>query len=301
MVERMREKPINVLLVDDNPEDVQRITDALIGADDAVLCVETASRLSEGLERLTKGSIDVVLLDLVLPDSEGLETLHRINRARSNVPIVALGDVYDHTLALKTVQAGAQDYVLKMHVNSNMILRIIRYAIERHRLLEKISSLSLVDELTGLYNRRGFTTLAQQQLNTAERTKDRLSLVYLDLDGMKQINDTYGHPQGDEALIQMANILKETFRKSDIIARMGGDEFAILAVGTSMAGAKALIARLRERLETHNARTTSPWRLAVSVGVALYDPVVPCSLSELLARADGAMYEEKRKKYNRGA
>jgi len=159
---------------------------------------------------------------------------------------------------------------------------------------ETLRALALIDELTGLYNRRGFFTLAQQQLKTANRTKSRLALLFADFDGLKQINDTFGHPEGDRALIEVANATRETFRESDIIARIGGDEFVVLAVETDGAPAEILAARLQENLAAHNAREGRRYELALSVGLARYDPERPCSIDELLTQADRAMYERKR-------
>lgn len=159
---------------------------------------------------------------------------------------------------------------------------------------EKYRSLALVDELTDLLNRRGFSFLAEQQLRIADRNKKGVILVYVDLDALKQVNDTFGHNAGDMALIDSANLIKETFRKSDIIARIGGDEFVVLALDTSWAIAEILAFRLQENLQSHNAKITRPYKLSFSIGFSYYDPDTPCSLEELIARADTYMYEVKR-------
>jgi len=164
---------------------------------------------------------------------------------------------------------------------------------ERRRVEEVLRTLLLVDDLTGLYNRRGFLTLSQQQLKTANRMKIRMALLFADFDYLKQINDTLGHPEGDRALIEIANVLKETFRESDIIARLGGDEFVVLAIESNGAPAEILTARLQENLEARNARGDRRYKLSLSVGTARYDPESPCSIDELLARADRLMYEQK--------
>ena len=163
----------------------------------------------------------------------------------------------------------------------------------RVRMEETLLALALVDELTGLYNRRGFLTLAGQQLKTANRAKRRLLLLFADLDGLKQINDAFGHPEGDQALIEVADVLKETFRESDIIARFAGDEFVVLAIETDGLPAKVLTTRLQENLEARNAREGRRYKLSLSMGIARYDPEHPCSLDDLLTRADRAMYKQK--------
>jgi diguanylate cyclase (GGDEF)-like protein len=164
---------------------------------------------------------------------------------------------------------------------------------ERRRVEEVLRTLLLADDLTGLYNRRGFLTLSQQQLKTADRMKIRMALLFADFDDLKWVNDTLGHPEGDRALIEIANVLKETFRESDIIARLGGDEFVVLAIESDGAPAEILTTRLRENLETRNANRDRRYKLSLSVGVSRYDPERPCSIDELLARADRLMYEQK--------
>jgi diguanylate cyclase (GGDEF)-like protein len=161
------------------------------------------------------------------------------------------------------------------------------------RMLSELRALSLVDQLTGLSNRRGFLLLAEQQLKVANRTKRGMVFVFADLDGMKQINDTMGHQVGDLALVEAAHVLRETFRESDIIARIGGDEFAIVAIEADKEGAEALTRRVQEVLAARNAKGDRRYSLSMSVGVARYDPGSPCTLDELLARADELMYRQK--------
>jgi diguanylate cyclase (GGDEF)-like protein/PAS domain S-box-containing protein len=172
----------------------------------------------------------------------------------------------------------------------------IRDITERKRMENELRTLSLKDELTGLYNRRGFLTLAEQQIKRADRTKKEMLLLFVDLDRMKWINDTFGHHEGDRALIQIADILKQTFRASDIVARVGGDEFVVLAIEAYAANTDFLISRLQDRLCAYNANAALPYDLSVSIGVARYDPQNPSSVEKMLAEADNLMYENKRSK-----
>ena len=167
---------------------------------------------------------------------------------------------------------------------------------KQKQLEERLKAMSFTDELTGLYNRRGFFTLAQQQMKITERTKKDMLLFFADLDKMKQINDTMGHQVGDKALIEIATILKEVFRESDIIGRMGGDEFAILAIDTTDETREVLIMRLHNILDDYNRPEGRSYHLALSIGIAHYDPEKPSSLDKLMAQADILMYEEKRNK-----
>jgi diguanylate cyclase (GGDEF)-like protein/PAS domain S-box-containing protein len=173
---------------------------------------------------------------------------------------------------------------------------VIEDITERKRMEEALRALSLRDELTGLYNRRGFLTLAEQQLKVADRVKKGMLLIFADLDGMKQINDTLGHPEGDRALNDVGYILKKTFRESDIIARFGGDEFVVLSLETPESSADVLTDRLTEHMAYHNKYENRPYRLSVSTGIARYDPENPLSLHDLLIRADRMMYENKKDK-----
>jgi diguanylate cyclase (GGDEF)-like protein/PAS domain S-box-containing protein len=164
---------------------------------------------------------------------------------------------------------------------------------ERKMAEESLRNMALVDELTGLYNRRGFMTLAAQQLLIARRSSSPMLLLMVDLDGMKRINDTLGHHAGDRALREAADLLNETFRKSDVIGRIGGDEFAVLAIETEAAPTGLLAERLQQRVDAHNSVRSTPPMLALSVGIANYDPSVPTTLEELMTQADRAMYQRK--------
>jgi len=163
---------------------------------------------------------------------------------------------------------------------------------------EKLRKISVTDELTGLYNRRGFFALSEQVLRLAKRQNAPIFMLYIDFDGLKEINDTFGHREGDLALVDVAGILKATYRESDIIGRIGGDEFAIIPIGTSEDSIEKNITRLQINIDDLNASGLRRYRLSVSCGESRYDPEQPCSLDELLAQADRQMYEKKRNKKN---
>ena len=287
-------KPINVLLIEDNPDYARGVRERLIREPHQTFTVESAETLKAGLAQLSKGHIDVVLLDLLLPDSKGLETFTSVNAHAPELPIVILTALGDEALALEAVGKGAQDYLPKGETDGKTLFRVIRYAIERHRMQTALRSLSMLDDLTGLYNRRGFVRLAGQHLKLASRTKRGSLLVFADLDGLKSINDTFGHQEGDRALIDTADVLRGTFRTSDVIARIGGDEFAILAIEARQDSADALAARIQEKLRDHNAQKLRRYKLSLSLGVAALDPQRTSSLEELMAQADAALYTHKR-------
>ena len=166
---------------------------------------------------------------------------------------------------------------------------------ERKRFESALQNLSLIDELTGLYNRRGFMAVTAQHLAAIRRNKKVPVILYADLDGLKKINDSLGHQAGDAAIIQTAEILKDTFRTSDIVARLGGDEFVVLAAIDKDESAESLTERLQLRFELHNEQSNAPYKLSISVGVMHFD-VDEDSIEEVTARADRNMYEDKRRK-----
>lgn len=165
--------------------------------------------------------------------------------------------------------------------------------------LERARKKSLINELTGLYNRRGFLEEGRRLLKIAGRTNNKTLLLFADFDKLKWINDTLGHPIGDQALREVADVFKDTFRESDIIARIAGDEFGVLAMEidedrVEENSTKVVTNRLQEKIEERNAEEGRRYRLSLSVGVVRYDPQEPCSIDELLARADRAMYKQKK-------
>jgi diguanylate cyclase (GGDEF)-like protein len=168
--------------------------------------------------------------------------------------------------------------------------------IQRNRAEEALRTLSIKDDLTGLYNRRGFFALAEQGLKTAQRMETEMLLIYGDLDDLKKINDTFGHKEGDQALMVISQILKESFRESDIIARIGGDEFVILAMNGFETSAEKLIDRFKQVLSDYRLQTNPSHKLAMSFGIACFDPKNPSSIDALLVEADKSMYKNKQKK-----
>ena len=197
----MEHNPIRVLLIEDNPADARPIEVLLEGLRIARFTLRWEDHLEEGLARpAEKNDFDTVLLDLSLPDSQGLNTILKVRAQAPEIPLVVLTGQDDESLGLSAVQGGAQDYLVKGHADGNLLARCLLYSIERQRMQATLRNLSLTDPLTGLYNRHGLLALANQQLKTARRNKSSLSLVLAGLDGLKRINDTLGHQKGDAAI-----------------------------------------------------------------------------------------------------
>lgn len=288
------------LVVEDNAGDVRLLCEPLKKTEIAHFDIEVVGRLDEAISMLrahaAQDAFDVVLLDLSLPDAQGLETFSNLSRAIPEVPVVVVSGLNDNALAVRAVQNGAQDYLVKGQATDGALARSLVFAIERHRMNAQLKVLSIVDDLTGLHNRRGFWTLAPQQMKNAARNRHKMALYYADLDRLKHINDTFGHQNGDWALTQTAHVLRQTFRESDIIARIGGDEFIVLAMTQSADDIDTAIERLDDNTQTLNLQNQRPFALQISVGSVLFDPAQIQNIDELLARADKSLYEVKKQK-----
>ena len=241
---------------------------------------------------------DLILLDPGLPDARDLEAIHQLRALAPEVPLVLLTGHDDEELATKALRAGAQDYVCKNDVDNRSLARALRYAMERHRVQSSLRTLALFDDLTGLYNHRGFRLLAEQHLKLITRSGGRILIVCIDLDGLKYINDNFGHQEGNRALAEAAEILKSCFRHSDVIGRLGGDEFAVLVTNVEDSSLEIIRTRLLRKLKVLNSAAERRYELCLSVGILIADSSDASlgNLVELLARADALMYEEKRKK-----
>jgi diguanylate cyclase (GGDEF)-like protein len=189
----------------------------------------------------------------------------------------------------KALRSGATDSdALRLAVHPAVWSAVRQTIVER-----ELRYLALTDDLTCLFNRRGFFAAATQQLKLAQRYARGVLLFFCDVDNLKQINDSYGHREGDLALVRIADALEGAFRDSDVLARLGGDEFAALALETSGEDEGIILHRLKESIKKSNA-DESRYDLSLSVGVALFDPERPISLGELMEKADRDMYQQKR-------
>jgi diguanylate cyclase (GGDEF)-like protein len=282
------------LLIEDDPGQCRRIAEMLERQPDAQFALEVMGRLADGLTRIGHGDVDVLLLDLTLPDSNGLDTCSRAVAQNLAMPIIVLADEEDERTAIEALGRGAQDYLVKSKLDPALLLRAMRYAIQRHAMQAALQYLSLMDDLTGLYNRRGFLTLAEQQIKLSQRNSKPLMLAFADLDGLKSINDSFGHAAGDEAIVRCAEALRRCFRNSDIIGRMGGDEFTVLLVDAADETRQIIDNRLRTILEEMNAALKLPYALSMSVGTARFEPNDTMSVEDLLDKADKALYAYKR-------
>ena len=454
---------LNLLLIEDDPADAHRLWKELQKSNGGQHFERIwAQRLAEGLQTLQDSPVDAVLLDMTLPDGDGLDSLRQVQEQAPYVPVVVMTSTADEDLAMLAMQAGAQDYLIKSQVNGKMLERVVRFAVEHKRtqvnmmrragelqalyetvleinanvdlpsllqsiveravrlvearigglyllqpdgetlrlecsynypeqtqemtlrlgegmagraaqsgqtltvedyqrweghvtsfegrtfrrllavplkvggkvigvisvvddrragtftyeetrlvslfadqaavavhntrLYEQVQQLATMDELTNLYNRRGFYMVADRIFKLARRSTSGLILIFIDVDRMKQINDELGHPFGDQALIETATALHNTFRAADVLARLGGDEFAVLAYPSAESNVPQMLERLNREVGRINAAPLRKFSLALSAGCASWNPGHPITLEDLLSQADQVMYQSKRDK-----
>jgi len=290
----LKSSAYKVLIVDD--EESMRNFMATLLSQRGHQC-QTAMNGLDALDKISKTEFDAVVTDIVMPELDGISLTKELSKRYQNLPVMTVTGYAEEYSAETAMTSGAREFIRKPFSNAEFTMRFDKMMRE-HRAEETLLVISLTDELTGLYNRRRFFVLTEQYLKVAIRTKRRLLLLFIDMDELKWINDHHGHNEGDQALIDLSKILKQTFRESDIIARMGGDEFVVLFVSADE-NSERLLTRLDENLKGHNDQRSRPYPLSISVGIAQFDPEHPISIDELLAKADSSMYTQKRKKPKR--
>jgi len=196
---------------------------------------------------------------------------------------------------VRTESHGTSPGDTRSQAVSRLLMRAVRCAAKQYMLQAELGNLALTDELTGLYNRRGFMALSERQLKLGRRSGRGMLLFVMDVDRLKRINDSFGHFEGDRALKRVANVLEETFRDSDVVARLAGDEFAVLAIEATGHSEATIKARLFEYLKSTNTER-SRYEISLSLGIARFDPRNRTSIGELMAKADRSMYEQKRRR-----
>lgn len=293
----MSELPIRALFIESHPEYAQALRQGIASTNSTQFSINHATSLQDALDLLSKSGFDIILLDLTLPDSQGFATFSAIFSRAAQTPIIVLSAQDDQEMALHVIREGAQDFLPLEQASAQQVMRSIQIAMLRHRAMEHLRQLTLVDELTGLLNRRGFFTLGKQHIQIAQRSSRRLLLFYSDLDHLKNINDRYGHHVGDRALEEIATVLKDTFRSSDLIARIGGDEFTVLAVDAPSESVESILTRLGNNLQLANLRNPT-LKLSLSTGYARFDPQIYPDLENMLIEADRALYRFKEGKTN---
>jgi len=284
--------PINILVVDDE-ESVCLVLSRMLETYGYHVVTETDSR--NVLTLLGTFEFDIVLLDLKMPNQDGMELLTKIRRHFNVLPVLVVTGYGTVESTVEAMRRGATDFINKP-VDAALLDIRIRCAYD----LERARRLANTDGLTGLYNHRHFQERLHQEIERARRYRRALALIMADLDHFKSYNDTYGHPRGDEVLIEVARALRQASRTTDIPARYGGEEFALILPETSRQDAQRVAERVRQCVEglgfEWEVEGQHP-RLTISLGVAALRPA--WDRERLLEAADAALYEAKRKGRNR--
>ncbi|PZO08411.1 MAG: diguanylate cyclase response regulator [Leptolyngbya foveolarum] len=302
---------ITILIVDDTPDNLWLLTQIL---ESEGYCVRKAPNGKMALQGVHRDPPDLILLDIRMPVMGGYEVCQQLkaSTATVHIPILFISALDHMDDKAQAFAMGGQDYITKPFQDMDVLIRVKNQLLiqQQHQQLQQqnqcleqeiaerlkaeaeVRQLALTDELTALYNRRGFFLLAGQQLKMAQRTQLPCCLLFADVDGLKQINDTFGHEVGDRVIVDAAQLLKQTFRDADIIARLGGDEFAILIPAGSDV-VDVLCLRLQANIDQFNQAAARSYQLAMSVGIQVCALTDDASLEHLLAQADKLMYEHK--------
>jgi len=282
-----------VLLVEDNRIDAQLIRRLLRRVSASYYRITHVRTLNDAVLSADELAPDVILADLNLPDSRGTDTVASLQTAYPDIPLIIVSAWEDEAVSLRSVKAGAQDYLVKGHIDGANLHRVIRYAIERKRTELELIRLAQFDQLTGLPNRTLLRERVNHALARAMRSGSGVATLILDMDRFKEINDMLGHEVGDKLLIKAAKRIRANVRDQDTVARLGGDEFAVILEGVSEAKEvlpviERIVDSLREvtTVDGHEVNTST------SIGIAMY-PENGNNLSELLRAADLAMYQAK--------
>ncbi len=282
-----------VLLIEDHIIDAQLIRRLLRRVSDAYYRITHVRTLDDAVLSADELSPDVILADLNLPDSKGTDTVASVQNAYPDVPLVIVSAWEDEAISLQSVKAGAQDYLVKGHIDGPNLHRVIRYAVERKRTELELVRLAQYDQLTSLPNRTLLRQRVEHALRRAGRAGHGVATLILDMDRFKEINDMLGHEVGDKLLIEAAGVIRDNVRDQDTVARLGGDEFAVILEGVSEAReVLPVVERIIQSVSEVRTVEGRQVNSSISVGIAMY-PDNGSDLSELLRAADLAMYQAK--------
>lgn len=290
---------IKVLHIEDDDGDAHLIRHVLSSDVTFRFEIVREERMAEALKYMDGNSVDVILLDLSLPDSSGLDSVIQLRTFAPEQAIVVVSGLDDQSLALEAVKNGAQDYLLKNELNSSATARAIRYAMERHKYDSQVAKLANYDRLTGLANRSRCQDYLEHALENAKRLKKNLSVLFIDCDHFKLVNDTLGHRVGDDFLKKMSKAINDCLRASDFIARLGGDEFVVVldhaddSLRSPIVVAEKILKSVRRGIELDGGEWVNA---RCSIGIAGYSGYDnPPTAEQLIHEADTAMYSAKRK------
>ncbi len=304
---------LRLLLVEDEDRSALPLTELLESYDELAITVHRVTTIADASICIDRGEADLVILDLGLPDATDLEGLERLRRCSAELPIIVLTGRNDDQLAAEALRRGAEDYLVKGHVDRFMLLRSIRYAMDRHQTVRDLARvtrelqqanatlerLTLLDPLTNLLNRRGLQQAVSRELANLQRTGTEVVVMLVDIDDFKRVNETFGHAVGDVALMEVARKLHGSIRETDYVGRLGGDEFLLLLPRTTGREVVHVAERTRLCIATtaiqHSAGTLT---LTASIGTMMLTPDTP-SLDEIVSRTHELLRRSKGRGKNR--
>jgi len=294
-----------ILVVDDVKTNINILVDLLAEDYDILVALDGKT----ALETVDEERVDLILLDIMMPLMNGYEVckILKQNAKTKDIPIIFITAMSDEESIEKAYLVGGSDYITKPFKPRELLARVkkelqVQTLIQELEMSqEKLKLLASTDSLTNLYNRRYFSKVSEHILDLAKREDEPVSLIMMDIDNFKAINDTYGHQVGDEVLITLSNRLRESQRKSDIVCRYGGEEFVVLLPNTMLDGAKVVAEKIREDIETIKLHTLDNKSISftVSLGVSMVKIKEERNLEVVLKKADDALYEAKRSGKNK--
>jgi len=297
--EPQKEPPL-VLLVEDNESDAELVRHFL---KDLPLRIERLSNGADAVELCQTGRVDLMLLDLLLPGLNGFEVCRQVKSSEKgkDLPIVVITCLEDMDSRLKCIELQTDDFLVKPIVGRELQARV-KILLEKKKKLDMLRShyeealnSAVVDWLTGLYNHGYFKKFLDLEIKKSLRQRYPVMLIMIDIDNFKAVNDAYGHPTGDAILQELAQVVRRAVREVDLVARYGGDEFAVVLPYSDGRGALRVARRIDEAIKTHGfspKASTQKTRLTVSMGVAGY-PEDAVHVDELIHSADQRLYEAK--------
>jgi len=292
--------PRTVLLIDDDRLQCRLVEGLFAHFPGTPFELEWANNYTDGLSKLLKGDYAACLLDYQLGERDGLELIREAIANGCHVPIIFLTAETGAGIDIEALNAGALDYLVKGEINPRTLERSLRYALKLAETMEALRQLATHDELTGLLNRREFVRVLKEEEDRARRFMRPLSILFLDVDFFKKVNDTYGHAAGDEVLREVVRRVSEQIRSVDRLARIGGEEFAVMLAEANEAMALDVARRIVAAVESTPVKLSDGTRFGVtlSAGAAEMEGVL-VRADELLARADRALYAAKARGRNR--
>ena len=305
MTQEIKQPLIKILVCDDDPADRKLVRTYLQRITDREIVLLEAGHTEEIQNALDKGRIDLVLMDNQMPGKSGMEWLTEIAK-KQLAPVVMLTGSGTEEIVAQAFQEGAIGYLPKGSLSQEKLKNIIDVALDKWTRLqqamadkEKLERLATFDPLTGLYNRRAILGKLRELINIANRYKEDFSLIMLDIDHFKKVNDRYGHLTGDEVLEEIATLISRNIRDTDIVGRYGGEEFIIILPKTTLASAWVVAERLRTIIKQVEMKDSAGNVFAITVSQGLAGWERGEDTSSLISRADEALYKAKEKGRNR--